>query len=629
MTGLRLSWVIVFVVAVIAVSVRPLRQQLQIAARLPTIPRPAAQEEEGFAMPWSENRFSKFMESYTKRAPDFVRKHYSANPEMLMAAASVSDNRELAREALEKGPTPVTWGAYVDSFLAGKSPGYERLGTSGIDPSDPAAVAENQQSIAESKSQTRLSPKDVAPILSALTTWENGDSENALPVALEAYYLYGLHRDVEARERLIRAGQLPEVTSYTAQRSAAARLLFERMGMPAAEAAFAADYSILLPSYARLRSVARIGVYEGHLARMHNRPQEAVRLWQAVQDLGSHLETSSTIMIGYLVGVAIEGIGAAPAWKWYADGTVGLSGGPLLRGRIFYGKYHDLYVRYAGYAADAQLRDHLVLGKLRTQLFRSGNYWDEPMTGYVRGAELMGLALVVAGLAAVLLWVFLLFGTWRRGEADAAATFGPVAGFVVALLMLALPALGGWFLAARTSDEHSQSWAIVAGRLMAGLLFALVLALLISLAASDIGRKPGVRLLAAWRGNLRRLIPLALAIAALLYLGLGVAAAAERAAWLRTRQGPEGNEMARVIRKLGPSWDHPTVPRDSWRAEYPKLPESPPPPGPGRHTGMRGGEGLRGRTGNVMVGPRGAPRANGQRGRRPADRSGRRAGGFR
>jgi hypothetical protein len=627
MRGFRLSWAIIFVVAVVAVTVRPLREQFQVATRLPTIPRPVAQGEEGEAL--EDAQFGRFIEGYTKRAPDFVRDHYPGDPEMLMAAASVSGSRELARQALERGPTPLAWGAYAESVLINTSPSYTRIATTGADPSDPAQVAENEKYLAESKNRTGLSPKDVAPALGALTTWEYDDPDNALPVALEAYYLYGLHRDAEARERILRAGRLPKVTSYPAERSAIVRALFQHMGMPGAEAAIAADYSLILPSYARLREVARIGAYEGMLARMQGRPEEAVRLWQAVQNLGQRLETSSSILIGYLVGVAIEGIGAAPTWKWYHGESVGVPGAPLLGGLYFYGKYHDLYVKYAGQAADAQLRDHLILEKLRTQALRSANYWDESLTGYLRAAKLLGLGVMVAGLAAVLLFVFLLSGTWHRGEADAAATFGPAAGLVVALLMLALPAAGGWYLASSIPRDQAHSWSIVAGRLLVGLLFALVLALLISLAGSDIGRKPGVRLLAAWRGNLRRLIPLALAIAALIYLGLGIAAAAERAAWLRARLSRGGNEMAQTVRNLGASWDRPTVPRDSWRAEYPKLQESAAPlssAGVGPRGSVRSRGGLRARGGNLVRGGRGAPRGDGQRGGQKAGGPGRRPG---
>jgi hypothetical protein len=101
----------------------------------------------------------------------------------------------------------------------------------------------------------------------------------------------------------------------------------------------------------------------------------------------------------------------------------------------------------------------------------------------------------------------------------------------------------------------------------AGLLLAVAFALLLPLIAVWASRRPGARVLTAWRGNLRQTLPLAIAISGALALCLAITGKTMQAAWTRDWFAGHRNEMTKMVRSLGPEWDHPRIPRDAWRAE--------------------------------------------------------------
>lgn len=72
-------------------------------------------------------------------------------------------------------------------------------------------------------------------------------------------------------------------------------------------------------------------------------------------------------------------------------------------------------------------------------------------------------------------------------------------------------------------------------------------------------------LLATW---LITRLQLTVAVCALLHLGLLTASAWGREKWARSWEA-RGSEMAAFRRDLGSEWDHPRIPPDAWRADYP------------------------------------------------------------
>jgi hypothetical protein len=101
----------------------------------------------------------------------------------------------------------------------------------------------------------------------------------------------------------------------------------------------------------------------------------------------------------------------------------------------------------------------------------------------------------------------------------------------------------------------------------AGLLLAVAFALLLPLIAVWASRRPGARVLTAWRGNLRQTLPLAIAVSGALALCLAITGKAMQAAWTRDWFAGHRNEMTKMVQSFGPEWDHPRIPRDAWRAE--------------------------------------------------------------
>ena len=78
-------------------------------------------------------------------------------------------------------------------------------------------------------------------------------------------------------------------------------------------------------------------------------------------------------------------------------------------------------------------------------------------------------------------------------------------------------------------------------------------------------------MLSTWLVNFRSALPVAIAVNAVLYLGLTYASVAPTANVIRRKAAPE---MQRLLADIGPQWHNPTIPPDAYRAEYP--PELPP-----------------------------------------------------
>jgi len=573
MRRIRASWLIVIAVVLTILAVRPLRQQ---AIPVPLAIPPRSQDNsQTDAFSWTPT--SRWLAVCRPRAIPFAQKRYPKDPAMLLAAALVADSEEslpLIKRVAETMNYPPAWAA---CFSRIEKPSYARMGNSGANPLVPESIADAEAYMRESGEPERLDPKTVAPILDLLHSWQAADPENALPVALEAYYLYGLHRDAEALGRWEAASELPTVSAYFSERVRDATNLLLRLGMPESDAVMAALSAPMLDlrANAMLRQCARVAQYEGYMARLQGRPSDAICWWRSTSDLGHHAQESADNAIGFLVGVAIEGIGTSPTWRWYLDSFTRIPGGPIAKGRFLSGDSHDFYVQQVGAAADATLRDRVVQAKVRTQVMHE--YWKEHSfdNSLMRSLAILSLAAFAGGSLGILLVIYLVIGSWRRRQADAASALGLIWQFVLALLILlpaGLAAMSAWLpsfpgfprlgilIIAKAVPPFAEGWVACLS-----LLFAIFLPLL----AAALRRQPGARTRTAWRGNARKILPNAAAICALVGLALLIVGARYRAQWVREWTQPGSSEMATVIKALGPSWADPTIPPDSWRAEYP------------------------------------------------------------
>ena len=556
MSRVRASWLIILVVVLLTLTVKPLRQQATLPLTSGTLFLPG------------------HYDALAERAAKFAKQRYPDDPEMLLGAGLLFIEREasvdLLRQAAEKGNLAAAWAAYYGA-LREQAPGYMRLGNQGLDPSQPDLVASGKATMQASELPDRLDPMEAQPLLSALQSWAAADPENGLPLALQTDVLYGLHRDQQALELWQAAGSRPQVKGYSRDNSRVVSNLLTRMGIAQPEAFLVAQGSYEIGLYPALRQGARIALYEGKVAQMQGRSADALRWWNGSIALGRHLQDTSDTIIGILVGVAIEGIGASPAWKWYLDSATGMTGGPLYKGRIWYGRDHAFYVSQVGERKDAEVRDSLVRSKVRSQLLRGET--KGAMDRFMSGPEMRGVMLVMLGIGAaavagLCLILFLALGTWRRAPADAATRLRPTCQLILALAPfgpLAVTAV----LVHRMGRSGTESAS--AGLALACLVLAVATVVFLPLIAAALNRAPEARLKTAWRGNLRRSLPATAAIAMLCFLALNLAAIKPRADWVRQWSDPRMTEMAQVRQRLGAKWDTPPIPKDAWRAEYPKL----------------------------------------------------------
>ncbi|MCJ7752275.1 MAG: hypothetical protein MUQ65_14515, partial [Armatimonadetes bacterium] len=503
---------------------------------------------------------------YAGRAAAFVEEHCPDDPEMLIAAGlltrDLNQARRLLKSAVEKSGGGAAWAAYAQAAIE-SGPAYYRLSVWGVDPTDSEAVAEAEREIAGSGIPGKLTPDEAQPVLDVLRQWQQVEPENAVPLALETYYLYGLHRDEEALARWEEAAALAEVNTYAQEFIRYTARLLEQMGMsPWESVSNSFNSGSALGPLSKLRTCARIGVYEGRLAEMEGRDREAIRWWMATFRFGEHMQESADTLIEALIGIAIEGVGGTPVWAWQHDGMTGIPDGPLLKGRLFYGKSHGFFVREAGQQAADGIRDSAAKAKVRSMLARE--YFEQ--LGPTPLLEVTTLR-SFAGMSVVLLIVALLgFGAvslWARRRADE-ATMLDWRGRL-ALTLIALVPLGG--VSALSFGALEKNLVSASLGMLGGAAVSFLLLLMLPLAAAFRSRAPEARVLTAWRGNLRMVLPLAAVGLAVISLGFVIASRTTQTRWARSWMSE--TEIERVESLIGPEWENPTIPPDAWRNEPP------------------------------------------------------------
>ena len=354
MRRVRASWIIVIVAALTVSVVGPLRQQVAMQWRAGLSPLALAERHSprtpfAATSPTQRQDFLVMTVEWLRLVSEpSVRKvtepRGPTKPEALWAIYQLSRTPESLstfQRAADLSDRPAVLAAYADSLVSGLF--YVRREA---DPGDATAVA------AEAADNARfhfdvtkpLSQTETSKLLDALGRWERADPSNGLPIAIEAWAQYGLHRDSEARMLWVKAAGYPVVDFHALELSRTARELLEEAGLPEPEAGLLVSASAWRLASA-LRTGARMASYEGRLAQLTGRPQEAVRLWTATAEVGHKVEESASGWTAFWVGVAIESIGAAPTWAWYSDGYTGLKHGPIYGGRVMLGPQHSFYTQ--------------------------------------------------------------------------------------------------------------------------------------------------------------------------------------------------------------------------------------------------------------------------------------------
>ena len=516
-------------------------------------------------------------EFYGRQAVEFVQRNCPGDPEMLMAAGLLAPDAEagfeLLRQAIRMDPRPVRHATYVQK-LAMTGPKYLRPALIPVDPgaSDLAIQVKQFREQPEfAKVPEALPARSVGAILQAIQAWRQVEPKNAVPPALRCWYLYGLHRDPEAFQAWQEAGRLPVVDSHQGETLHAVVALLCRMGMPQTTLHF---YLFAggnpLPSFtSQLRDDARIAVFEGRKAQLGGRPKQAIAWWNATIAVGRHMGESARWLHDYLVAGAIEGVGASPSWRRVQDGSTGLSGGPLLKGRYFHGPQHAFYVSQVGESADEAARDSLVRGRVRADLLAEAvqrSEWQD--TPFLRAQVLLFLACFTVGMLSLFLLLYAGLSLRHRRAADEAGMLGWQSRLGIAVAGL-VPAVAGGAALWRWMPNSSTSLALV-NSFVGGLVLCVLMTLLVPLAAARRGRAPGARLCTAWRGHLRRVLPISVMLFTLVGLSLAMVGRHEQAQWIRDISSGRYSEMAWAIGLVGrDKWTHPTIPPDAWRAETP------------------------------------------------------------
>jgi hypothetical protein len=561
----------VIVVALAVAAVAPLREQAVTQWRLLPLPgTPGALLREGGPYVLAD------------AAADFVEAHHPDDPDLLLGAGMLityslgfpglpADTergrrvRSLLSRAVEAGGGPAAWAAYTSALIGGVE--FDRLGIEGTDPGDAEAMAEARERIADSDMPERVSAEDAQPVLAALRQWQSREPDDGMPVALEAWLLWGMHEDEHALFRWQEASRLPVISAHAVDWRREARRVLAETGFPEVEFAFStlrmggAPDSLHRP----LREGARMAYHQGRLAQIRGEEAVAFNTWNATIALGRRMMESADSVGGFLVGSALQSIGASPVWCWMPDERTGLTGGPLLDGRVFYGRQHEAHARSVGERADAELRDSLAVAKVRAGLQREHTiflFGDDWLMG-------MALALVVPqyafGMVVTLALSLLLYalahlwpgekgGPIRRAE-------GLEVGGCLVWWELGVICAGG-MLAVWGASAHSE--AALAAAYVVWLVGTLFLAVL---GARRHRRRRGPRL--TWREKLRRGVPHTCALLAVMYLATITVTGIARSELLRDLSR---SELTQVIEMAGEAWRDPSIPPDAWRAEYP--PES-------------------------------------------------------
>lgn len=154
---------------------------------------------------------------------------------------------------------------------------------------------------------------DTARLWEYIETAEKGielEPDNAYFYAMRAIAQFGLHQDKAALEDIHRAAGCSRYEDYSSDEAEARLILLrEAFGEQSALIEIAQSASILFPHYAKLRSAARMAIYDAIEAEQAGNVEEGIAIREDVMRFGSLLRRQSRSYIGTLVGIAITGVG--------------------------------------------------------------------------------------------------------------------------------------------------------------------------------------------------------------------------------------------------------------------------------------------------------------------------------
>lgn len=157
---------------------------------------------------------------------------------------------------------------------------------------------------------------DATILLQAAADGERLEPDNAFFPAMATIGFYALGRDTEARAALSRAVRLPAWREHldTEAYGAVERVRLLRGPQPTSSET-ATLSGLLFPHYAQLRGMARLAAAHAIQAEGKEDHTSAIALRTDLWRLGAKMRTQSSTVIGSLVGIAIERLGAS----WSSD----------------------------------------------------------------------------------------------------------------------------------------------------------------------------------------------------------------------------------------------------------------------------------------------------------------------
>ena len=589
MGSIRMPWAVVVGVVLVVVAVPSIRGQARLQWHMGPWPRPPYSSDVPAAPGLAdtdldpEKWISRALWHHARECAPFTARRYRNDARMLLAAGALAHGaavqagrfgddaaseryRQTAAEtigqAAEISDTPEVWAAYA---LTVPLPSYDRVGTWGADPLDREDIAWTEREIAEYGLPPEIRPEDATAFLDALHEWQRVDPGNGLPLAMEAWVLYGLHRDSEALSRWEEAARSPTFSTRSEDIRASAARLAEHMGLPAPESEMLADWTTSRQAivYSLLREGTHMAVYEGLVAHLEGRSAESVRLWNAAADIGRSLQASTQEPVAFGIGAALEGMAVKPVWTWLPDSATGTKGGPLRGGRLWYGEQHESYVGHAGEKLAADLRDRLLTASVREQLlYDSFEGMPPDIAAMAIAGYFLFLGQVVGAQLLVVLLMFAVIASVSRGKVR------PSARLPARVVVLAAVAAAATAAAGAIAGKWFATTPFVTGHLVqAVIVLPAVLTLLWALLEGWRARQRDRSSLRSCVLQVRQLLPPTAAVLSLVYLALALGTVILRARVATGYAEVEHGSMAYVTRQLGKAWTEPVIPADAWRAE--------------------------------------------------------------
>lgn len=274
-----------------------------------------------------------------------------------------------------------------------------------------------------------LSEGQAAPLRATLERLGRVDPENGAPLVLLAWLDLGQKHDAEALALLHEAAGKPKFSCYDLAQVRATLRALHAAGVPGFEATTMSYGGYLFPHFARIRSVARIVGYRGMEEAAAGNGRQAVEDWTSMVRVGRQMRYQSETLIGYLVGSAVEAIGAAPVYIWMRSDNPKVAAavpaskevtkaGRYNGGDIYQGQEFKLFLATAGSEATADILAGLEQSQQLKQLSNavSAGGDEELLNPAFAANALMSPGILLLEEAAMLVALAVLLGLLPWGK---------------------------------------------------------------------------------------------------------------------------------------------------------------------------------------------------------------------